>query len=156
MKAIEEIDGPRLADPAPEGQQDRASFDGGRVRQVRENTLNRSIELRAEDLRWRALPHLNGGPSSWCPRRHSLSKNRGAAPNPDMTGRVLPHSFVHDVQRALGVVCYADDCDTIFREQLDCEFAHVFHGSGQSQMSKAFALFAGEEPLTHPGGDRLP
>jgi hypothetical protein len=43
--------------------------------------------------------------------------------------RILPHRFVHDAQRAIGVVCYANHVRPSCQEQLDFEFAHIFHGA---------------------------
>ena len=50
----------------------------------------------------------NGGRSSSYPRRHSLSDDRGPAPDSNVTGWVLPHCFVHDVQRRFLVVRFGD------------------------------------------------
>ena len=62
------------------------------------------------------------------PWRHPFSADRGPAPDLNMTGRVLPHCFVHDFQRALGVVCCADHGNAELRHQFDLEFAHHFQG----------------------------
>jgi hypothetical protein len=47
-------------------------------------------------------------PVTWNPRRRSLSEDRAPAADSNVTGWVLPHCFVHHVQRALSIVCFAD------------------------------------------------
>ncbi len=42
--------------------------------------------------------------SLWCSWRYSFGEHAGPASNSNMTVRVLPHCFVHEVQRAIGVV----------------------------------------------------
>jgi hypothetical protein len=52
-----------------------------------------------------------------------FSEGRGPAPDSNVTARVLPHSVVHDVQRALRVVCYADHGVSSLRKR-DFEFTY--------------------------------
>jgi hypothetical protein len=52
-----------------------------------------------------------------------FSEGRGPAPDLNVTARVLPHSVVHDVQRALRVVCYADHGVSSLRKR-DFEFTY--------------------------------
>jgi hypothetical protein len=56
-------------------------------------------------------------------RWRSLSKNRRPASDSNVTCRILPHSFIQNVQRALGIVCDPDHVRSICQEQLDFEFA---------------------------------
>jgi hypothetical protein len=98
---------------------------GFQVRKPRQNGANNSGCCISDTRRQLSGANRARGGSPWDDsRRRSLSEDRGPAPDSNMTGRVLSHSFIHDVQRALGVVCYADDRGAIFREQLDFEFAH--------------------------------
>jgi hypothetical protein len=62
--------------------------------------------------------------SSQCPRRHSLGDDRGPAPDSNVTGRVFPYRFVHEVQRGHLVVRFADHGMAVLRDQFDFEFAH--------------------------------
>jgi hypothetical protein len=62
----------------------------------------------------------------WCSRRHSLGEDAGVASNTNMTVRVFPHCFVHEVQCALGIVRYADHVGVVFRKQ------HHFKSQAQS------------------------
>jgi hypothetical protein len=49
-----------------------------------------------------------------------------------VTCRMLPHSFIHDTQRGLGIISCADHVGAICQEQLDFEFAQgaILHMSG--------------------------
>jgi hypothetical protein len=63
-------------------------------------------------------------PLSWFPRRHSLRDDLGPTPYPDVAGGVPPYCFVQEIQRALGVICFADYGGAGLQDQLDFEFSH--------------------------------
>jgi hypothetical protein len=71
-------------------------------------TVGVADDVAACDLCRRARARGSGGPSLWVPRWYSLSNDRGAASESNVALRVLPHRFVHQVQRALHVIRFAD------------------------------------------------
>jgi hypothetical protein len=56
------------------------------------------------------------------PRRHPFRVDYAPALDSNVTGRMLPHSHVHNIYRTFGVVCYADQREATLRDQFDLEF----------------------------------
>ena len=84
------------------------------ILKVRSGTGSATLP-RVAEITQRARAGESGGMSSLqCSWRHSFGEHAGSALNSNMTVRVLPHCFVHEVQRAIGVVRYADHVGIIF------------------------------------------